>query len=126
MVLSLNPAVVPAITQLARLYQEWTIDGTVFDAGVGMLMSCRGVSSGCLMVYLRPPFEHEKESFQLFTQYADFSGKPVELPAGLKIWIHEDIVADIENQREEFGVGGIDFVIINLNATPPLFYAQIN
>ena len=119
----LSPAIIPALSMITKDHSVLYIDGTTFDAGVGILMSCRGVTGNSFMPFLREPTEDEKITCQCYSTYSNHLDQECPFPNNLKIWVQNEIVEFAKTQMEDGE--GIDFVIINPRHNPPLFFAQI-
>lgn len=113
---------VSILQQLAIKYPAFFIDGVCFDMGVGMTMSCRGVSPQCLTVYLRKPDSEEQVESNGYTTYFDEDGQEKSFPAGLCIWIMRDVLQQLEDDEE---YSYLDLVFLNPNYDPPLFFAEM-
>jgi hypothetical protein len=123
--LRLNFAIIPVLKQIISKYPVFTVDGTVFDAGVGMMMSCRGICGKCLQIRYEPPVSGEIANYSEFKTYQTFGDKIDDLPPGMKVYIHNDVLNEIEKDEVGNLLETVDFIIINMNNDPPLIYAQI-
>jgi hypothetical protein len=113
---------VSILQQLAVKFPEFFIDGVCFDMGVGMTMSCRGVSPQCLTVYLRSPDDEELSESTAFSTYLDEHNQERAFPAGLRIWVLNDVLQQLEYDED---YSYFDLVFLNPNYDPPLFFAEM-
>ena len=118
----LDEYTIPVLTQIATDHPIFYIDGICFDMGVGMTLSCRGVSPNSLTVHLRPPTDTEKAESTCYTKYLSPDGKVHPFPVGLKVWVHRDVDDDF---AEDEDLSSLGFVFLNPDFTPPLFHAEM-
>jgi hypothetical protein len=110
------------IKELSLRYSTFYIDGTVFDVGVGMILSCRGVSVTSRTILFRELTQEEKEEAQKITTYQNSEKNFVNLPNSLVIWISSGFITEFWNMDL---YSRLELVAINPNFNPPLVFVEM-
>ena len=121
-IIKVDTALIPGLQKLAELYKSLWIDGVCYVGGIGMTMSCIGTPPTALIAHVSEPEAIERNKLHEVRTYIDEDENIRTLPGGLKIWIHAEVLEDLE-EDEEFD--HLEFVFLNLDHDPPLFYVDM-
>lgn len=111
-----------SLRQVIEQYNNIYIDGTLHNSFSGMNWSCAGIKDDCLMIFMEKPPEVDFNEFVAYRSILKSNGDEISLEGKHGIWIHEEIVGDIQN--DEY-LSEMEIVVSDPDSNPPMLYLHL-